>query len=139
MRQKMGKEQTVRLLRTKPFIDDKWVSSRSELKEFLVVKYNNSQECYLPVWNLVGGNRVKWWGPETHSLLKKSIEGYDSRWERKKKDSCKLIKARELFNNKLVCFHSDDFDEAQEKYIFWCKEEGEEVFPLKIGKPSGDD
>jgi len=121
LRQKMGSTKVARLLITTPFIDDKWVDDLSKLKKYLVVRYKKEKDQYLPVWKKVSGKKVQWWEPETHTKLKSKIKSYNDKWERKKKDVEKINKSKFLLKDKggFEYFHTDDFKEANLKYVEW--------------------
>lgn len=142
LRQKEANNVIVRLLCTKPFIDDKWLIgiTHSDLKKYLVIKYNKDKEKYIPVWNVVNDKKVQWWDATIHSEIKKAISGYDDQWSRERKDEEKIKKITSLFHQQAPeYFHSDDFIEAQNKYIQWCSENGVSVSALQAGSNSGDD
>lgn len=121
-------------------MDDKWVTDRSKLKAFMVVKYNDIHEDYIPVWKVIDGKKCSWWEPKYHDKIKAAIKSYKDNWKREQKDKEKHTKARELFSKaKLTSYHTDDFHDAQNKYIQWCADEGVVVSKLRFGMPSGDD
>tara|TARA_R100001530_G_C4265529_1_gene141696 strand:- start:231 stop:689 length:459 start_codon:yes stop_codon:yes gene_type:complete len=141
LRQKMGDTKVVRLLRTKPFIDDKWIDDPSKLKEYLVVRYKKDNDQYLPVWNVVSNKKVVWWESATHDNLKSKIKSYDDKWDRKKKDDEKKGKAKFMLKNKgsFKYFHTDDFKEANLKYVEWLNDDDIEMSENFIGKTGVDD
>jgi len=143
VRQKQtSKGSVVRLLHTKPFIDDKWIVGfdRDKLKEWLVVRYSAEQDKFLPIWKVYKGKKVQWWDSDTHEQIKSGIKGYSSSWSREKKDSLKIDFARKKVPAVYKEFyHFDSFSEAQDKYIELCKKEGEVVEKLTVGDDGGDD
>ncbi len=142
LRQKTGDSNTVRLLTTVPLIDRKWLKGvdAGRIKRYLVVKYPKAVDGYIPVWKQMQDKKVRWWDSAVHEDLKNAISGYKSEWDRLKKDAEKTVKARELFEKaKLTRYFTDDWGEAQTKYISWCKIEGCTVERLTLGKTSGDD
>lgn len=142
-RHKQGNSNVVRILHTRPFLDSKWLKGITveDLKKYMVVKYSITHDKHLPIWNIYDGKKVQWWDNETHASLKSGIVGYDTNnWERKKKDSEKIKKAATEFNKAdFTYFHTDDWEEAQNKYIEWCADDGVEVSVLYAGKNEGDD
>jgi len=140
LRQKECRTQVVRLLRTKPFIDDKWVTDRTKLKEYLVVKYPKSDDRLIPIWNYTDEGKVIWWDASTNNELKTSIVGYDANWERERKDTSKLSYCREEFNSSITeSFNTDDFAEADLKYVEWCKADGVALSRFQLGRVNDDD
>lgn len=134
LRQNQAKNKIVRLFKTQPLIDDKWVKDRSKLKAYLVVKYSDKHDDYLPVWKKIDDKKVPWWDVEVHAKLKKDIKEYSDTWVRAKKNKSKHTKARKMFSKaKLTRYHTDDFHDAQDKYIEWCGKEGVVVNKLKLG------
>ena len=134
LRQKHAKTKIIRLFNTQPFIDDKWVKDRTKLKKYLVVKYSDIYEDYIPVWKIINQKKVSWWKPDYHDKIKKEIKSYNDEWKQSQKDNAKHIKARELFTKaKLTSYHTDDFHDAQDKYIEWCAKEGVVVDKMKLG------
>jgi len=139
-RQKECGTKVVRILHTSPFIDDKWVSDRSKMKKYLVVRYQKSGDGLLPTRDVYGGKRVQWWEPAKHAFIKKSVKNYDDNASRGEKDATKIKEAGRLFKKvSKEEFHTDDWDEAQTKYITWCAEDGITVKKIEVGYAGGDD
>jgi hypothetical protein len=141
LRQKMGSKLVVRLFRTKPFIDDKWVDDPKDIKDYMVVRYKKESDAYLPVWKIIRNKKVQWWESEDHKKIKDSIKEYNKDWDRVLKDKTKASRSKDLFirEARVERFHSDNFKEAQEKYIGWLAEDKSFVKPLMVGRLSGDD
>lgn len=122
-----GSNKVVRLLTTKPLLDKRWLEgvSKSDLKKYMVVRYDLDKDDYLPVWNEVKSERVIWWDAAVHDDIKAKIEGYKDNWERLEKNQKKKEQARKEFAKaKFQHYHTDDWHDAQQKYIDWCAEEG---------------
>jgi len=150
IRQKEAGDVIVRLIQPKLILDKKWLKgiTYSDLKDFLVVKYTKEHDKHLPVWKYDfetnDGEKLKkaiWWSSIVHSDMKKKISSYKKSWHRSKKDSEKLEYARNKFNQEvdIEYFHTDDWMDAQDKYIEWCSENGETVHRMQVGKAPGDD
>lgn len=98
-RQKEGGAKIVRILHTKPFVDDKWIKfDREDLKEYLVVKYTKIHDKWLPELSIYNGRSVQWWDISTHNEIKAGVTGYSDVWERRRKDTEKITYARDKFN-----------------------------------------
>ena len=139
LRQKEHNNQVIRLFCTKPFLDNKWIRGidRSVLKEFLVVSYTNIYDKWLPVWNIYDGQKVQWWDNNPHTELKTKIIGYSDFLSREEKDALKRKQASIEFNKAdFEYYHTNNFLEAQNKYIEWC---GNNVDKLGVGNSTGDD
>ena len=129
LRHKHGGSHIVRILHTKPFIDDKWINlcdlNRDNIKNYLVVRYPSEQEVYIPTWNKSKEKKVIWWDQVTHNKIKKEIREYDDKWERHIKNQSKNKKASQLFANaEAEYITTDDFKVAQDKYLEWLDDLG---------------
>lgn len=130
-RQKHAGTHIVRILHTKPMLDDKWRQlcgiQESAMKKFLVVRYPADCEKYIPVWNTEQepGKKVIWWEETTHSAIKTAITAYDDEWDRHVKNQNKSKQARIMFADADADFIlTDDFQFAQDKYLEWLDDLG---------------
>ena len=129
MRQKEMNGEIIRLIRAKPIIDDKWLQiaglKHDALKTYLVIKYVNIYDKYLPEWKEYNGETVCWWDADTHEEIKSKISGYQQlkESERVLKDARKIEKSKKLFceaSTQSFYYLTDSWKEAQDKYIEWC-------------------
>ena len=137
LRQEKGSSRVVRLLTTKPLLDKRWLKGvkQEDLKKYLIVRYDEDKEDYLPVWKEHEGEKVIWWDPEPHDAIKAKIVGYKDNWNREEKDQKKKVQARKEFAKATFeHYHTDDWDDAQQKYMDWCATEGIQVEKMRIGK-----
>jgi hypothetical protein len=142
LRQKSGNGVIVRLIDTMGGLcDKKWTINlglgKTNLPRFILVKYNESIDKYLP--NNVKGFPV--WDDKTYKELEKLAPAPKDINEQVKTKPEKFIKAMELFNKeKKDYLVFNDFNEAQEKYLEWCKLYCKvDVQKLNAGKKGGDD